>query len=165
MQPIRSLLFSLLFYPGTLLFVITGILAGIISTPAMLRVVLGWAQFNHWLARNVLGITVEVDGVVPPGAYLIAVKHQSMFETIEMLRIARIPIIVLKRELADLPLFGRLTRRYAHRAGSVHAIDPDPSRIAALEADRPAPPAQLAGHGPEDADGRARLAERGQPIG
>ena len=112
MQPIRSLLFSLLFYPGTLLFVITGILAGIISTPAMLRVVLGWAQFNHWLARNVLGITVEVDGVVPPGAYLIAVKHQSMFETIEMLRIARIPIIVLKRELADLPLFGRLTRRY-----------------------------------------------------
>jgi cyclopropane fatty-acyl-phospholipid synthase-like methyltransferase len=32
---------------------------------------------------------------------------------------------------------GRLTRRYAHRAGSVHAIDPDPSRIAVLEADRP----------------------------
>ena len=32
---------------------------------------------------------------------------------------------------------GRLTRRYARRAGSVHAIDPDPSRIAALEADRP----------------------------
>jgi 16S rRNA A1518/A1519 N6-dimethyltransferase RsmA/KsgA/DIM1 with predicted DNA glycosylase/AP lyase activity len=32
---------------------------------------------------------------------------------------------------------GRLTRRYAHRAGSVHAIDPDPSRVAALEADRP----------------------------
>ena len=32
---------------------------------------------------------------------------------------------------------GRLTRRYAHRAGSVLAIDPDPSRIAALEEDRP----------------------------
>ena len=32
---------------------------------------------------------------------------------------------------------GRLTRRYAHRAGSVLAIDPDPSRIAALEARRP----------------------------
>ncbi|MEO8176131.1 MAG: lysophospholipid acyltransferase family protein [Sphingomicrobium sp.] len=112
MQQVRSLLFSLLFYPGTLLFVIAGILAGAISTRAMLRVVFGWAQFNHWLAEHVLGIRVEVDGVVPPGAYLIAIKHQSMFETIEMLRIARIPIIVLKRELADLPLFGRLTRRY-----------------------------------------------------
>lgn len=33
---------------------------------------------------------------------------------------------------------GRLTRRYAHRAGTVLAIDPDPSRIAALERDRPA---------------------------
>ncbi len=32
---------------------------------------------------------------------------------------------------------GRLTRRYAHRAGSVLAIDPDPSRIAALEAHAP----------------------------
>ena len=32
---------------------------------------------------------------------------------------------------------GRLTRRYARRAGSVYAIDPDSSRIAALEADRP----------------------------
>lgn len=33
---------------------------------------------------------------------------------------------------------GRLTRRYAHRAGSILAIDPDASRIARLEADRPA---------------------------
>lgn len=33
---------------------------------------------------------------------------------------------------------GRLTRRYAHRAGTVLAIDPDPARIAALERDRPA---------------------------
>ena len=32
---------------------------------------------------------------------------------------------------------GRLTRRYASRAGSVLAIDPDPSRIAAFERDRP----------------------------
>jgi ubiquinone/menaquinone biosynthesis C-methylase UbiE len=32
---------------------------------------------------------------------------------------------------------GRLTRRYAHRAGSVLAIDPDRSRIARLEDDRP----------------------------
>jgi len=112
MQAIRSLLFSLIFYPGTLLFVVAGIVAGAIGTRPMLRVVYGWAHFHHWLADHVLGIRTEVEGAVPPGPHLIAVKHQSMFETIEMLRIARIPIIVLKRELADLPLFGRLTRRY-----------------------------------------------------
>src|SRR5437764_1198155 len=33
---------------------------------------------------------------------------------------------------------GRLTRRYASRAGSVLAIDPDPARIAAFERDKPA---------------------------
>lgn len=112
MQLIRSLLFSLIFYPGTLVFVLLGIVAGGISTPAMLRVVYGWAHFHHWLAKDLLGIRTEIDGTVPPGPHLIAVKHQSMFETIEMLLVARIPIIVLKRELADLPLFGRLTRRY-----------------------------------------------------
>lgn len=34
---------------------------------------------------------------------------------------------------------GRLTRRYAHRAGSILAIDPDAARIAAMDADRPGP--------------------------
>ncbi len=111
-MPFRSLLFSLLFYPGTLVIVVAGILAGFFSTRAMLNVVYGWAHFHHWLAENSLGIRTEVEGEIPPGPHLIAVKHQSMFETIEMLLVARIPIIVLKRELADLPLFGRLTRRY-----------------------------------------------------
>jgi 16S rRNA A1518/A1519 N6-dimethyltransferase RsmA/KsgA/DIM1 with predicted DNA glycosylase/AP lyase activity len=32
---------------------------------------------------------------------------------------------------------GRLTRRYAYRAGAVLAIDPDPAKIAALEANLP----------------------------
>lgn len=49
---------------------------------------------------------------------------------------------------------GRLTRRYAHRAGEVLAIDPDPVRIAALERDRPAGrvTARTAGFLDEDLD-------------
>jgi 1-acyl-sn-glycerol-3-phosphate acyltransferase len=43
---------------------------------------------------------------------LIAVKHESMYETLQMARLADTPVIVLKRELAEIPLFGRLTRRY-----------------------------------------------------
>src|SRR5215210_6402953 len=112
MQLVRSLLFSLFFYPGTLLFVVTGLSAGLFSTPAMLRIIQGWARFHHRLAEHLLGIRTEVEGAVPPGPHLIAVKHQSMFETIEMVLLADSPIIVLKRELADMPLFGRITRRY-----------------------------------------------------
>jgi 1-acyl-sn-glycerol-3-phosphate acyltransferase len=35
-----------------------------------------------------------------------------MYETLEMLRLGHLPVIVIKRELADIPLFGALTRAY-----------------------------------------------------
>jgi 1-acyl-sn-glycerol-3-phosphate acyltransferase len=35
-----------------------------------------------------------------------------MFETLEMVRLSRLPIIVMKKELADIPLFGFMTRQY-----------------------------------------------------
>jgi len=60
----------------------------------------------------VLGVRSQVEGAIPPGAVLIAVKHQSMYETLEMVRIADTPVIVLKRELSQIPFFGWLTRRY-----------------------------------------------------
>lgn len=112
MMQLRSLLFASSFYPGTLVFAIAGLAAGVFSTPAMLGVVHGWARYHHWLAEHLLGIRTAVEGAIPPGPHLIATKHQSMFETIEMLLIAGDPIIVVKRELADMPVFGPMTRRY-----------------------------------------------------
>ena len=93
MQAARALLFSLIFYPGTALFAAAGLAAGLASQSAMRAVVHGWARFHHWLAADVLGIRTVIDGDIPRGPYLIAVKHQSMFETIEMLRIADGPIV------------------------------------------------------------------------
>ncbi len=74
--------------------------------------VLAWADLHHWLTEHVLDIRARVEGAIPAGPHLIAVKHQSMFETIEMVRIGHLPVIVVKRELADMPLFGFMTRRY-----------------------------------------------------
>ena len=50
---------------------------------------------------------------------------------------AMLPDLVGRRVLEVGCGDGRLTRRYAHRAGSVLAIDPDPSRIAALKENSP----------------------------
>ena len=72
---------------------------------------------------HVLRIDTRVEGNIPAGPYLIAVKHQSMFETIEMVRIGDLPVIVIKRELADMPLFGLMTRRYG-----VIAVERRPGR-------------------------------------
>jgi 1-acyl-sn-glycerol-3-phosphate acyltransferase len=112
MALVRSLVYAAIFYPATFLWVLAGLIAGLLGRRPMLAVVLNWTDLNHWLAKNVLGIRTRVEGSIPPGPHLIAVKHQSMFETTEMVRITHLPVIVIKRELADLPLFGWLTRRY-----------------------------------------------------
>ena len=112
MQYLRSLAYAAIFYPGTLLYVLLGMVATLFGKRATRLIVREWTQFNHSLAKVVLGINTEVRGEIPPGAVLIAVKHQSMYETLEMVRIADTPVIVLKRELSQIPLVGWLTRRY-----------------------------------------------------
>ena len=112
MALIRSLLFAAIFYPATLLWVLAGMFASLFGRGPTVAVVLSWVELGHWLARHVLGIRIRVEGRIPPGPHLIAVKHESMLETIEMVRLSNLPVIVIKRELADLPLFGFMTRRY-----------------------------------------------------
>jgi len=108
----RSLLYAAIFYPATVAWLLVGVPISILGPGPMLGVVLSWVEFHHWLVTHVLGIRIRVDGKIPPGCHLIAVKHQSMLETMEMVRIANLPVIVLKKELADIPLFGWMTWRY-----------------------------------------------------
>jgi len=112
MAVLRSLVYAAIFYPMTALWVLAGIVASLVGRRATLGVVLNWVEVHHWLVRNILRIEIRTAGRIPPGAHLIAVKHQSMLETLEMVRISNLPVIVMKKELADIPLFGWLTRRY-----------------------------------------------------
>lgn len=112
MTLIRSLLFTLLFYPGTLLYVLAVILLSPFGDRTVRTIVHGWSDYHHWLVTHVLGIRMTVEGEIPPGAFLIAFKHEAMVETIEALRFAKTPVVVMKRELTTIPLFGWVTRRY-----------------------------------------------------
>jgi 1-acyl-sn-glycerol-3-phosphate acyltransferase len=112
MTVLRSLLFAAIFYPATVLWVLAGIVASAFGHRTTLKVVLSWVDFHHMLTATVLGIRTRVDGVLPQGAHLFAVKHESMYETLEMVRLTNLPVIVMKKELADIPLFGFLTRQY-----------------------------------------------------
>lgn len=109
---LRSLLYAAIFYPATALSVLVGMVLSLFGRAPALAVVLSWAQLHHWLVRNVLGVRVRVEGAIPAGSYLVAVKHQSMLETLEMVRLTHLPVIVIKKELADIPFFGWMTRRY-----------------------------------------------------
>jgi 1-acyl-sn-glycerol-3-phosphate acyltransferase len=112
MTMLRSLLFALLFYPGTAVYVTGVIILSPFGDRTVRAIVHGWSDYHHWLVTNVLGIRMVFDGHVPEGAYLIAVKHEAMVETVEGLRLARTPVVVMKRELTQIPFFGWVTRRY-----------------------------------------------------
>lgn len=117
----RSILFAIIFYPMTLVFSIAGIVARIAGRPATLAVVRLWMDCFRWLTRHLLRIETRVEGSIPAGPHLVAVKHQSMFETLEVARLAGLPIVVYKKELSRIPLFGGVTRAYGVIAVERHA--------------------------------------------
>lgn len=112
MNAIRSALFALAFYPATVVAVLLAAAVLPFSRRAFMAVVMGWVRFHRWCAAALLGIRSRVEGPVPRGAVLVAAKHQSMFETLELVVILGTPAPVLKRELADIPGFGWAARRY-----------------------------------------------------
>jgi 1-acyl-sn-glycerol-3-phosphate acyltransferase len=71
-----------------------------------------WSRFHRWAARTIMGITVRVEGERPTGPVLYAVKHQAMFETVELADLLEGPGIVLKQELTRIPFWGWATGIY-----------------------------------------------------
>lgn len=106
----RSLLFNLIFYPGTLIYVLSGLAVSLFGEAPMRAVVLGWSKFHYFLTRHLIGIEERFEGDVPDGGVLFAIKHQSMYEAVATLRVFKAPIVVMKRQLSHMPLFGWLTQ-------------------------------------------------------
>jgi 1-acyl-sn-glycerol-3-phosphate acyltransferase len=127
---LRSLLFNLLFYPNFVFWVLFALPTLAMRRKAIMRVANWWAQSNIFLMRVICNIKVEYRGVekIPTGPLIVAAKHQSMWETISLLRFFDAPFFVLKRELLRIPLFGL----YLMRADMV-AIDRSAGRQALLK--------------------------------
>src|SRR3977135_4030006 len=79
----------------------------------IIRLAQHWGRVNLLLLRMFCGITVAWRGLekIPAGAFLVAAKHQSVWETFALLTLFRDPTYILKRELLWLPLFGWGARR------------------------------------------------------
>ena len=62
---------------------------------------------------SICGVRVEWRGreKLPPGAYLVACKHQSVWETFALFALLPDPAYVLKHELMWIPLFGWLAAK------------------------------------------------------
>jgi 1-acyl-sn-glycerol-3-phosphate acyltransferase len=72
-----------------------------------------WASLATFGLRYIGGVRLEVRGAerLPAGAFLVASKHQSMFDIIPPFAVMPDPIFVMKKELMGIPLFGWLCRK------------------------------------------------------
>jgi 1-acyl-sn-glycerol-3-phosphate acyltransferase len=126
MAAFRSLLFALIFYGGTVPAVLLSFPISLFGTKAIRWWAHAWVRYHKLCARFLLGVRSQVEGIPPKGACLVASKHQSMFETLEILLLLDEPAMVLKKELADIPLWGWVTRRYGvipiERTGGAAAL-------------------------------------------
>ncbi len=117
MTLLRAFLFNLAFALWTLFL-------GIVALPLLLaprRTVMRfgrfWSASTLLLLRGCVGLSHEVRGRenLPPGPALIAMKHQSAWDTLALPVIFDDPAVVLKKELMQVPFYGW----YAKKAGMV----------------------------------------------
>ena len=103
---LRSLAFYVLFYGGSTLLVSASALA-VTARPAWLaEIVRRWGAWHLWCTQKVLGIEVVLDGELPQGPVLIAVKHEAFFEAIDTPRLFAHPAVFAKQELFRIPGWG-----------------------------------------------------------
>jgi len=105
---IRSVVFNVLFYLVLAAYLMVAMPTLLLPRWGIIRLAQHWGRVNLHLLRTVCGITVEWRGLdkIPAGAFLVAAKHQSVWETFALLTLFRDPTYILKRELLWLPLFG-----------------------------------------------------------
>ncbi len=111
----RAILFNAGFYLWTAVL-------GILALPVLLMkrkkaVAVGriWAGGTMALLRWTVGLTWEMRGRgnLPPGPAIVAMKHQSAWDTIVLPLLFRDFAVVLKRELLWIPVYGWYAKRSA----------------------------------------------------
>ncbi len=111
----RSFVFNIVLFGMTFLYGLATLPVLFFSNRAFIHIVIiPWQHAIHFLERVILRLDYEVRGLehLPEGgAYLIAAKHQSAYETLKLHLLFDTPAIILKKELLDIPLFGTYSRK------------------------------------------------------
>jgi len=105
---LRSLAFNGAFYGWTFFWALLFLPLLILPRKVTLRIVRGWIHGVLWICDHILGLHMKVIGkerlLITPA--IVAVKHQSAWETLVFHYLLFDPSIVLKRELLWIPVFG-----------------------------------------------------------
>jgi len=117
MTLLRSILFQLLFYATTAAMAVAALPLLVMPGAWMMRFGTAWSALMLKLLEGCVGLGYEVRGRenLPAGPVIVAMKHQSAWDTLAAPVIFDRPVIVLKRELGWIPFYGW----YALKAGMI----------------------------------------------
>ena len=88
MPVLRSVAFNISFYLNLVLHMIVALPTFALPRGAFMALARSWGRTSNLLLRVVAGVAVEFRGLdkIPPGAVLVASKHQSVWETFNLVR-------------------------------------------------------------------------------
>ena len=107
-----SIAFRALFSGATAAMTLAGVPVTLLGPRVFRRYTRAWTQLFGLLTRALIGIRLEVEGTIPDGPALFAAKHESEYETMALFALIGDPVVVLKRELTEIPVLGRLMRHH-----------------------------------------------------
>lgn len=111
MAVVRSLLFYIVFYSASAVFVLVAML--MLGNPGRLRAVTDcWSRFHRQCVERILGIHIVQTGTMPKEPTFYAIKHESFFEAIDLPCEFDHPAAFAKAELFEIPGWGRCARAY-----------------------------------------------------
>lgn len=108
---LRSALYNVVFYVNLIVLLIIALPTFLMPERGILTMAKTWGWTSNWWLRLIVGTRIEIRGLekLPPGGFLIASKHQSMWETFTLVGLFDLPTFILKRELMWIPIFGWFT--------------------------------------------------------
>jgi 1-acyl-sn-glycerol-3-phosphate acyltransferase len=113
MNWVRTIAFMIVFYGISVPIVLLTPVTALFGRRMIIAHTHFWTRFHGWTTEHILGIHRRIEGQpFTDGPVLYAAKHQAMYETLELGRMLRNPAIVMKQELASIPVWGWAARRY-----------------------------------------------------
>lgn len=105
---LRSLIFNIAFYSWTIFCCLFFVPVLILPHNFVLKVVKLWIRGVIWMCDHILRLHIKIVGreKLLRAPIILAVKHQSVWETLIFNHFLVDPSIVLKKELLWIPLFG-----------------------------------------------------------
>lgn len=127
---LRSLIFNVLFTIANLILCIGLLWALLLPRKTAFYCILIYFKCIHMIETYVLGLDYIIKGMenLPKnGPYIIAMKHQSTYETFKVFMIFGYIAIIMKRELSWIPLWGwyaaKLKMIFVNRGAKSKAVE------------------------------------------